>query len=341
MNAVRVEPVRVGVVGTGRAAVLHAEAVRAARGAELAGLASRRPRSSSARALTAALNTAPMTLEELARSCEAVVIAVPPAVQIEAAETLSAIGSVRAALVESPAGVTLDAINRLRHALGGLAALGAANLLHATAVRRLFDTVATMAPHHLLLQVAVPTPSRGPQMRRLFGGGVLVDPGAGLWPVLMTAISTAVESVAASEITLGSGSDTAARLVLSGSDGSVAGAEICWGAQVAAASVEAADAVRVARLEVWPAPVLELNGAPVAASEPKQSNPLAALGFVEQIRRLIRVCRGEATAWPGIDVSYAALAVAVAAAVSARRRGAPTALAETPDNLSVREILST
>lgn len=334
-------PVRVGVVGTGRAAVLHAEAVRAARGAELAGLASRRPQSSSARALAAALSTAPMTLEELARSCEAVVIAVPPAAQIETAETLSAVGGVRAALVESPAGVTLEAVNRLRHALGGLAALGAVNLLHAAAVRRLFDTVATMAPHHLLLRVSVPTPSRGPQARRLFGGGVLVDPGTGFWPVLMTAIGAAVESVAASEITLDSGSDTAARLLLSGSDGSFAGAEISWGAQVAAASVEAADADRVARLEVWPAPVLELNGVPVHASDPEQSNPLAALGFVEQIRRLVRVCRGEAAAWPGIDVSSTALAVAVAAAVSARRSGAPAALAEAPANLSVREILST
>ena len=328
----------VGIVGAGRAATLHAEAVRAARGVRLAGVAARSAASPRAAALTEALDCPVLTAQELARACDVAVIATPPAARAEALAELAPSRRLRAVLVESPAATTIDGIADLGAAFGGRPVMAAVNLLHAPAVRRMLDTVAAMDPHHLELRLAVPDPARGPASGAAFGGGVTMDPAAGFWPVLVAAMGAAVESVAAPRYQVIDGLDRAASVLLEAGNGRRARAELSWGAPVAAASLEAADSRRVARVDLWPVPGLEIDGALVGSPSGSQ-HALAALGFVGQIQRLARVASGEATPWPELAAASSALAVAVAAAVSAGRAGGSVDMRDVPTGASPFEIL--
>ncbi len=245
-------------------------------------------------------------------------------------------------LVESPAATTLDGVTALESSFAGRPIMAGTNLLHAPAVRRMLGAVAAMDPHHLALRLAVPAPARGPQSGRVFGGGVTMDPASGFWPVVMAALGSAVESVAAHRLDTVDGLDRAAEVVLRASGGRSARADLSWGAAVAEASVEAADAAHVARVDVWPVPRVEIDGASVDAGvgQPSASqHPLVALGFTAQIERLVRVGNGEAAPWPDLAAASAALTVTVAAALSAKHGGAAVSVSEVPHHLSPFEIL--
>jgi len=328
----------VGIVGAGRAATLHAEAVRAARGVTLAGVSARSPDSPRAAALADALDCGAVTLAELSRACDAAVIATPPAWRAEVLAGLASSRRLRAVMVESPAATTVDGVAALGSALADRPVMAAVNLLHAPAVRLMLEAVSNMDPHHLELRLAVPDPARGPDAGHAFGGGVTVDPGAGFWPVMMAALGGAVESVAAPRFDVSDGLDHGAEVVLRAGGGRRARAELRWGARVAEAALEAADSAHVARVDIWPAPALEIDGVP--AGQPTASaHPLAALGFVAQIERLARVCEGDARPWPDLAVASSALTIAAAGSLSARNRGTPVKVADAPRNVSPFEIL--
>ena len=329
----------VGIVGAGRAATLHAEAVRAAGGARLAGVTATSTDSPRAVALGAALDCPVLTMRELARACDVAVIATPPAARAEALGELASSRRLGAVLVESPAATTLDGISELQSVFADRPIMAGVNLLHAPAVRRTLDAVATMEPHHLELRLAVPDPARGPDSGPAFGGGVTMDPAAGFWPVLIAAMGAAVQSVAAPRLEVSEGLDRAAEVVLTAVNGRTARAQLCWGARVAEASVEAADPARVARVDVWPVPVAEIDGAP-AGPPAGTAHPLVELGFVPQVERLARVAGGEASPWPDLGAAASALTVAAAAAMSARRGGVAVEVADTPRDRSPFEILS-
>ena len=329
----------VGIVGAGRAATLHAEAVRAARGVALAGVSALSPASPRAAALAGALDCPVLTMPQLSRACDLVVVATPPARSTEVLSELASSRRLRAVLVESPAATTLDGIAALRSSLAGRPVMASVNLLHAPAVRRMLEAVASMDPHHLELRVAVPDPARGPDAGRVFGGGVTVDPGAGFWPVVMAALGSAVESVAVPRADVDDGLDRAAEVVLRSAGRRQARARLSWGAGVAEAAVEAADSAHVARVDIWPVPVAEIDGTPVG-SPVDSSHPLAALGFVAQIERLARVAAGEARPWPDLAAASSALAVAAAASLSTRRGGTPVGVADVPGDASPFEILN-
>ena len=327
-----------GIVGAGRAATLHAEAVRAARGVALAGVSALSPVSPRAAALAGALECPVLTLAELARASDVAVIATPPASRAEALVELASSRRLRAVLVESPAATTVDAIATLGSAVAGRPVMASVNLLHAPAVRRMLEAVAAMDPHHLELRLAVPDPARGPGAGGAFGGGVTVDPAAGFWPVVLAALGAAVESVAAPRFEVVDGLDRAAEVVIHAAGGRRARAELRWGAPVAEAAVEAADSAHVARVDVWPVPVAEVDGAPVGPPA-GSTHPLAALGFVAQIEWLARVCDGEAKPWPDLAVASSALTIAAAASLSARHGGMPVNVADVPRGASPFEIL--
>ena len=329
----------VGIVGAGRAATLHAEAVRAARGVTLAGVCASSPASPRAAALAGALDCPVLTLAELSRACDVAVIATPPAACAEALAGLASSRRLRAALVESPVATTIRGAADLATLVEGLPIMASVNLLHAPAVRRMLETVATMDPHHLELRLAVPRPDRGPDVGRAFGGGVTVDPGAGLWPIVLAAMGTAVESVAAPRAGVADGLDHAAEVVLHAAGGRRARAELSWGARVAEASLEAADAGRVARVDIWPVPVAEIDGTAVDPSA-GSSHPLVALGFVTQIERLARAGDGGARPWPDLAVASSSLTVAVAASLSTRRGGVPVRVVDVSPDASPFETLS-
>ena len=328
----------VGIVGAGRAATLHAEAVRATRGVRLAGVTASSTGSTRAVALAGALDCPVLTMRELVRACDVAVIATPPAARAEALAELASSRRLRAVLVESPASTTLDGIAALDSAFADRPIMAGANLLHAPAVGRVLDAVAAMDPHHLELRLAVPDPARGPHSGVAFGGGVTMDPAAGFWPVLIAAMGAAVRSVAAPRFKVSEGLDHAAEVVLTAVNGRTARAALRWGASVAEASVEAADPARVARVDVWPVPVAEIDGAP-AGPPADAGHPLAALGFVAQVERLARVAGGEASPWPDLGAAASALAVATAVAMSVRRNGIGVSVSDVPRDLSPFEIL--
>ena len=329
----------VGIVGAGRAATLHAESTRAARGVRLAGVAARSTASPRASALAGALDCPVLTARELARACDVAVIATPPAARAEVLAELASSRRLRAVLVESPAATTIDGIADLGAAFGGGPVVAAVNLLHAPAVRQMLDAVAAMDPHHLELRLAVPDPARGLDSGTAFGGGVTMDPAAGFWPVLIAAMGAAVRSVTASRYEVVDGLDRAASVLLEAANGRRARAELSWGAPVAAASLEAADSSRVARVDLWPVPGLEIDGA-LVDSPPGSQHALAALGFVGQIQRLARVASGEATTWPDLAAASSALTVAAAATLSARRGSVPVDVSDVPRDIAPFEILS-
>ena len=329
----------VGIVGAGRAATLHAEAVRAARGVTLAGMSASSPASPRAAALAGALDCEMLAPAELSRRCDAAVIATPPAACSEALAGLASSRRLRAVLVESPASTTLAGITELQSMFANRQIMTGVNLLHAPAVRRMLEAVGAMDPHHLELRLAVPDPARGPDGARSFGGGVTVDPGAGFWPVLIAAMGAAVESVAAPRLEAAGGLDRAAEVVLRAVNGRTARAAMRWDARVAEASIEAADPARVARVDVWPVPVAEIDGAP-AGPPTDSAHPLVALGFVAQVERLARVARGEARPWPDLGAGASALTIAAAAAISVRHGGLAVDVADVPGDASPFEILS-
>ena len=329
----------VGIIGAGRAATLHAEAIRAIRGVHLAGVAASSPQSPRAAALAGALDCPVLTERELANACDVAVIATPPAARTEPLTELASSRRLRAVLVESPAATTLDGIADLHSAFTGRPVMAGVNLLHAPVVRRTLDAVATMDPHHLELRLAVPDPARGPDSGPAFGGGVTVVPAAGFWPVLMFAMGEAIESVAVPQVEVVDGLDHAAQVVLQTAGGRTARAALRWGAQVAEAAVEVADPEHVARVDVWPVPAAEIDGE--AAGPPEGvDNPLFALGFVAQIERLVRVANGEAQPWPDLAVASSALTIAAAASLSAQRNGTTVSVSDVPRDLSPFEILN-
>lgn len=327
-----------GIVGAGRAATLHAEAVRAAPGVTLAGVSTLSPESPRAAALAGAMDCRVPPLAELAGACDVAVIATPPAACAAALAGLAPSGRLRAVLVESPPATTVDGIAVLQSVFADRPIMASVNLLHAPAVRRVLETVATMDPHHLELRLAVPDPARGLDGARSFGGGVTVDPGAGFWPVVISAMGSPIESVAVPRADVADGLDRAALIVLRSIDGRTARADLRWGARVAEASIEAADPTRVARVDIWPVPLAEIDGAPASATA-DQVHPLVALGFVAQVERLARVARGEVRPWPDLGAAASALTVATAAAMSVRRGGAVVGVVDTPRDASPFEIL--
>jgi hypothetical protein len=278
-------------------------------------------------------------MRELARACDVAVIATPPAARAEALGELASSRRLRAVLVESPAATTLDGISELQSVFADRPIMAGANLLHAPAVGRMLDAVAAMDPHHLELRLAVPDPARGPDSGPTFGGGVTMDPATGFWPVLMAALGAAVEYVAAPRVEIADGLDHAADVVLQAAGGRAARAALRWGARVAEAAVEAADPGHVARIDVWPVPAAEIDGA--ATGPPADANnPLLALGFTAQIERLVRVGDGEAEPWPDLSAATSALTISVAAALSAQRDGGGASVSEVPRGLSPFEILN-
>ena len=329
----------VGIVGAGRGATLHAEAVRAARGVELAGVSALSPVSPRAAALAGALDCPVLTLAELSSACDVAVVATPPANRADALAELASSRRLRAVLVESPAATTLDGIAQLGSSRPDRPTMPALNLLHAPAVRWMLEAVAAMDPHHLELRLAVPDPARGPDGCRAFGGGVTVDPAAGFWPLVLAAMGAPVEFVAAPRFEVVDGIDHTAEVVLGAAGGRRARAELRWGAPVAEASLEAADLAHVARVDVWPVPVAEIDGAPVGPPA-GSANPLADLGFVAQIERLARVGAGEAPPWPDLAVASSVLTIAAAASLSARRGGRPVNVGDVPRDASPLEMLT-
>ena len=264
---------RIGIVGGGMAATMHAEAIVNARAATLVGVGGR---AATGAALSAAANVPHLELEPLIAASDALVIATPPDT---VADIVTVIGSrVRALLIESPLPRSL--ITPV------IPTMVAANLLHAPAVRSGLAAIAKMSAHHLQLRSTQPRPTWG------FHGtaGPLLDPGARLLPVLLAAAGSVV--VSSERRNFGPAEDHAVSLLLA--DGRTVEMRSSWAEGATYAELEAADNSGVVQISFFPVPQLEINGRPI---EREESPPIRSLGFVDQIERLARVAKGDAEPW--------------------------------------------
>ena len=292
---------RIGIVGGGRAATLHAEAALAAPGVDLVGVGGR---PGTAGPLAEAARVPDLSLDDLAARAEGLVIAVAA----DAAEdVVDRLPRDLPLLVESP--VRLTAAHPT--------AMTAANLLHATTVKQGLRAIADLGEaHHLAL--------RGRAIRREHANDLFAEPFAGAWPVMLMAAAGAAVSISATrrghqataDVTISDGRSMRASLewVESGVDGYTS---------AAFTELEAASATGVVNIGLWPLPTLELDGRPVAAAD---NHPLVALGFIEQMRRFAAVCDGRSEPWPPLGVGIGVTSLTRAAERSVAEGGAPVAV---------------
>ncbi len=295
---------RIGIIGGGHGAALHAQAALLCDRVELVGVGGG---SSSAAELAAAAEVPDLSFDALLDRCDAVVVAVPPASAPEVVDALA--GRVRAVLVEAPVPADLPD--------PGCPAMIGANLLHAPAVRRAMRIIGDMAsPHHLVMRSTQPAPTWGSHGSHAFGGAGL-DPGARLAPILFAATGEAIDSAAA-RITEGpvAGVEESATITLALPSGRAARLESRWAPGSARAELEVASDEGVALVSFFPEPELELNGVPMAVG---QGHPLVDLGFVAQLERLAGLPGRSGTPWLDLATGKAICGVLSSAIVAARR----------------------
>ncbi len=302
------------IIGRGRAATVHAESSRSVAGLQLIGVGGRSSGRTSA--LADALGCDELTVDEMVERADVLVVAVPPS---DTADVLAQIPPDRPVIVESP--VAVDPATNFGDR--PYAMLGA-NLLHAPIGRRGLAAITDLGdPHHLVLRANGVRPSW--HCAGSVEGGVTLDLGGRLLPVLLAAARRPVVEVSA-RLTPRNRIDFAAELDLRLSSGRRVRAELVWGAGSTdtgatavgptRANLEAATANTVVSLELWPFPVLEVDGSEVASAQ--NQGPLHALGFVSQLKRLVAVAKEQAAPWPELSSGIGALRIAEAARLSAR-----------------------
>ena len=275
---------RIGIIGGGKGATLHADAVIHTRTADLIGVGGR---PGTAGELAAVADVSDLSLPDLCAAADALIVAVPPP---EVAPVLRLIeneivggAAVKAVLVEAPVGEPV--------AMSVPCALGA-NLLHAPVVRQALREIAAMQePHHLQMRVRQPTPDWGAHGTPAFGGP-LHDPGLRLAPVLLSAAAQAAVHVEVAEIEGG------VHAAIELESGRRCGLDVAWAEGSATIELEAADDSGVILLTLDPLPRLEIDGRTIA---PPDLHALEALGFIQQIDRLTKTAAGAAV-WPDIAV---------------------------------------
>ena len=274
---------RIGIIGAGSAAALHADAVLRLPDAELIGIAASDTRRSE---LSVQAGVPVLPVADLCQHSDVLIVAVPPnavpSVLDTIANTLHPTGSVRAVLVEPPFG-EVPALP--------VPTVAAANLLHAPVVRTALGAIARLdQPHHLQLTVQQPTP-RWVRNHATVPVNPLLDPGIRFATLLLAA---AGEPALGAETTV---EETKAKVVMTLASHRQVILDVEWTEGSAIATLEAADATGVVRVTFDPLPALELNGEP---TDVPALAPIEALGFVAQVRRLIAVSNG-ASPWPPID----------------------------------------
>ncbi len=294
---------RIGIIGGGHGAALHAQAALLCDRIELVGVGGG---SSSATELASAAEVPDLSLDAILDRSDAVVVAVPPARTPEVIDAL--VGEVGAVLVEAPVPADLPD--------PGCPAMIGANLLHAPTVRRAMRAIGDLeSPHHLVLRSSQPAPTWGGHGSLAFGGAGL-DPGARLAPVLFAATGEAINSAAA-RITEGpvTGVEESATITLTLPSGRAARLESKWAPGSARAELEVASDEGVALVSFFPEPELEIDGVPMTAP---QGHPLVDLGFVAQLERLAGLPDRSATPWLDLATGRAICGVLSAAIVTAR-----------------------
>lgn len=275
-----------GIIGGGKAAMLHADAALQMREIELVGVGGR-PGTAGRLASDAGV---PDLALPLICEADAVIVAVPPSEVAGVARLVSneVLGGapVRAVMIEPPLRLLPEM---------PIPTVLAANLLHAPVVKQALRAIGTMqAPHHLELRVRQPVPSWGAHGTPAFGGP-LHDPGVRLASLLLAAAAETAVHVEQMDI------DDGIHATIELESGRRVGLDVVWVEGSSRIELEAADDGGVVLLTLDPLPRLEVDDRPI---DPPDLHPLEALGFVAQIDRLSRTAGGVAP-WPSTATGLA------------------------------------
>ncbi|MBS1837599.1 MAG: Gfo/Idh/MocA family oxidoreductase [Actinobacteria bacterium] len=291
----------VALAGAGAIATVHALAAPAA-GCRVVAVAS--AGSSSARHLAGSLDeehrhgVKRVEVADLPARADLLVVAAPPRSHAELA--LQGLAAGADVLVEKPFTATLDEADRL--VLAASTADGpflrcAENLLHAPFWGVLAAHRTGMgALQHLSARTLQPPPTWGHFAEPLSAGGVLFDLGP---HALALVIALAAEPVVAVSGSLSStradGADDDASVRLRFGSGLEATVEVSWTAPTVEWSLQAASADAVARVELSPELLVELDGeaVPVPDRVPGLVDPaLERMGYVGQLRDMAAGVQG-------------------------------------------------
>jgi myo-inositol 2-dehydrogenase/D-chiro-inositol 1-dehydrogenase len=313
--------------GAGMISVVHGMAAQLA-GLPVVAVASR----TSARAEERAgqLGARPCTYAELPAGADAVVVATPPA--SHAAGAIAALEAGAGVLVEKPLATTLADADQLVAAAraAGRPVVYAENLAFAVPVRHALAGIAELgAVDHLEARSLQPRPTWGGFLDPAWGGGVLFD--LGVHPLALVLLAAGADQVADVSAALDASDDLVvddhAVVDVRFASGRRARVEASWRHPTAAWDLQAASDTGVVRLELRPDVLLERNGEPVVLpAGPTGADPrLAHFGYVEQLEALALALTG-GPASP-IDGEFGRLVLeVVCAAYASAGRGEPVAL---------------
>lgn len=321
-------PPAVGLCGAGMISAAHAGAARAL-GWPITWVASRTAQSAARRA--GRLGAGVVSYDDMPGGADLVIVSTPPA--DHAARVRSLLDAGVAVVVEKPLCTTLvqadelvDAAERHDHRV-----LYAENLAYAPAIAAMIAAVPALGPlQHLEVRVINPRPSWGAFLTEQWGGGALFD--LGVHPLAVAMMLAAPATVTGVEAHLGGaddhGTDEHAEVRLHFDTGLVAnvvaswrgGPEPMWDAQVASAT-------DVLRADLFPAPSLEHNGAPLAiTTAASAAGPIVDYGYLGQLVAFWVDVQDHRRPLMDAVFGRAVLDIVCAAYTSANRAGEPEPL---------------
>lgn len=301
-------------------------------GVPVVAVASRDPRNAVAR--TEQTGGTAVLYDELPAGADIVAVCTPPAQHAE--HTLQALRAGAAVILEKPLCTTLDEADRLVEAAAGHGErlLYAENLAYAPVVGALLDRVPSLGRiEHLEVRAIQSLPTWGEFTSDAWGGGALFDLGAHPLAIALlcadAAGSGALETVSAT-LRGGEGhrSDEHAEVTLRFAGGLTARVVSSWqGGESPQWDVQVASPTGVLRAELQPAPVLELNGEPVALPATRaELGGLEWAGYLGQVAAFVSDLDRGTTPFMNASFGRTVLEVTCAAYWSAGRDGAPVPL---------------
>lgn len=269
-----------------------------------------------------------VSVADLPAGADLLVVATPPASHVELA--LQGLAAGADVLVEKPLATTLaqaDVLVDAATAVGGPILRCAENLLHAPFWAAVAPHRSAMGPlQHLSARTMQPPPTWGHFTRPLRAGGVLFDLGPHpVALVLATADEPAVSVAASLRSTRDDGADDDAVVRIRFASGLVATVEVSWTAPTVEWSLQAASARGVARVELSPEVLVELDGTPVPIADRHGDlvDPaLERMGYVDQLRSMAGAVHGDDVGGQTAGDARSVLEVICAAYASAGAAGA-------------------
>jgi 1,5-anhydro-D-fructose reductase (1,5-anhydro-D-mannitol-forming) len=279
------------------------------------------PDDPAARAVATDLHVPLVAPGALGDAAGAIVVTAPLADRVAMAE--AAAGGGARVLVEAPLAPTLAAADALLAVVAGHDVRYGENLLWAPAVRAALSAIARIGPiTYLEARGLRPRPPEEHLPDASSAGGALLDVGVHPLALVLAAVGEEVVEVRGElDAPPGSALDDAGVAHLTLTSGATARVEASWRTAQPVWDLQAASADGVVRLELFPEPVLEVDGDPIAlpaAARGTTPSPLVGLGYADQLRALV----GEATGTTTLGLGRRVLEVVCAAYRSAGRGGA-------------------